>query len=431
MSEIYLEMGVILALILANGFFALSELSLVSARKSHIKKLAKEGSKAAKVAERLIEHPDRFLAAVQIGITFVGTLASVYGGATIVNYLTPLLKEARLSFISDNSSAFAVGIVVMGISFVSVVIGELAPKYLALAHSEKIAVRVARPLKLVSLLFGYLIPPLAGSAKLILRLVGVKEIKRQSQITETDVQLLMAEGREVGVFDEEEEKLVRSVLDFADITAREAMTPRADIKSFSINASPGKVMEALRTGRHSRYPIHKSTIDKIVGVLFLKDVFKTLRDDDELVIKKLMKPALFVPDSMSISVLLRKMQTQRTHLAICLDEFGGTAGLVTMEDILEEIVGEIRDEDDIEDPEYSPQSEKVVFIAGTLRPDELNRLFDTSLPEEKSNTVAGLIVETVGRIPEMFETVKLNGVLVTVLEREGSRIIRMKIEKIN
>ena len=429
MSELYLEMGIILALILANGFFALSELSLVSARKSHIKELSKDGDKSAKVALSLIEQPDRFLAAVQIGITFVGTFASVYGGATLVKYLTPLLEEVGLAFVSNNSSAFAVGIVVMGIAVVSVVIGELAPKYLALAHAEKIALRVARPLKLVSLLFGYLIPPLAGAAKLIVRLVGVKEIKRQSQISETDIKLLMAEGREVGVFDIEDEKLVRSALDFADITAREAMTPRGDMKSFSLDADPGNVMRALRSGRHSRYPIYKNTIDKIVGVLFLKDVFKTLRGDDELVIKKLMKPALFVPDSMSISVLLKKMQAQRTHLAICLDEFGGTAGLVTMEDILEEIVGEIRDEDDIEDPEYSPQSDKVVFIAGTLRPDELNRLFDTALPEEKSNTVAGLIVETIGRIPEKFETVKLNGVSITVLEREGSRIIRMKIEK--
>ncbi|HSG99323.1 MAG TPA: CNNM domain-containing protein, partial [candidate division Zixibacteria bacterium] len=216
------EVLVILALILANGFFALSELALVSARRSNLEEMKERGKKSARRALQLIDQPERVLAAVQVGITVVGTLASVYGGATVVEYLTPYLAAAPLSFVANHSNGFAVALVVIAISFLSITIGELAPKYLALAHAERIAAGVSWPMTQLTRLLRFVTPIFSVFARGIVRLFGVREVKPSSVVSEMDVRLLLAEGRESGVFDRDEEEIVRSALDFADTTAREA-----------------------------------------------------------------------------------------------------------------------------------------------------------------------------------------------------------------
>lgn len=429
MSDITTEVFVILGLILANGFFALSELSLVSARRSRLEELSDSGSKSARRALKLVDHPDRFLAAVQIGITFVGTLASVYGGATIVKFLEPKLAELSIDLIASNAEGFAVALVVLCIAFVSIVLGELAPKYLALTHAESIASSVSWPITVVSKALRYFIPVFVFSAKALLRPFGIREVKRGSVVSEMDVRLLMSEGRKSGVFDEDEEELVRSALDFADTTAREAMTPRADIVAFHESVTFDQMMDTIAEEGYSRYPVYSDSIDQIVGTVFLKDIVQRMRKSATVSLNDVLRKPMFIPDSMELAELLKKMQTRHEHLAICLDEFGGTAGLITLEDILEEIVGEIQDETDEEIAEFSANSESVAYISGTLRPDQLNERFGSDLPEDSSSTVAGMLVSALGRIPEKQERVRLDGLLVTVLEREGSRIVRMRVEK--
>lgn len=427
MSEVGLEIAVIFVLILANGFFSLAELSLVAARKGRLQNLESQGVASAKRALELIRQPEKFLAAVQTGVTVVGTLASVYGGATLVDYLHP--KLAAIPALADYADPIAVTIVVVGISFLAIVVGELAPKYLALAHAEKIALVVSRPILIVSRALSYLIPILTGSAKLIVRLFGVRDVSPSEVVSELDVQLLMSEGRQSGVFDKEDEELVRSALDFADTTAREAMTPRTDIVGFDNDTSFEEIVTRMGEQGYSRYPVYRENIDRIAGVVFLKDVFKRLQERTSTTLNDIIRPAMFIPDSMELSEALSLMQTKRQHLAICLDEFGGTAGLLTLEDILEEIVGDIQDETDTEVAEFVAQSENVAFISGTLRPDQLNERFGTHLPDDQSTTVAGLLVSELERVPEKQERITLADVTITVLERRGSRIIRMRVEK--
>ncbi len=432
MPDFALELFVIVILILANGFFALSELSLVSARRSRLMELAEAGNQAAKRALNLIQHPEQFLAAVQVGITFVGTLAAVFGGATVVDFLEPILQNVPLEFVAEHAQGIAVVLVVVMISLLSLILGELAPKYIALTYSEKLALKVSGPISAMATALRFVFPIVTGPAKIVARMFGVKEITRGSPVTELDVHLLVAEGRKSGVFDEAEQELVRSALDFADTTAREAMTHRADIIGFQDDTSIDDMLDVMISEGYSRYPVYQDSIDKIIGVVMFKNVVRRQRENQEAHLNDVLSPAMFIPDSMELAELLKKMQRKRQHMAVCLDEFGGTAGIVTMEDILEEIVGEIQDETDDEIPEFSAKNERVAFISSTLRPDQLNEQFDTHLDEERSTTVAGMVVSVRGAIPEKQERVRLSDdVIVTVLEVSGNRILRMKVEKVS
>jgi magnesium and cobalt exporter, CNNM family len=426
-----IELIVIVILILANGFFALAELSLVSAKRSGLMELAESGNEAAKRALNLIQKPEQFLAAVQIGITFVGTLAAVFGGATLVDFLRPYFEEVPIEFISEHARIAAVVLVVVLISLLSLILGELAPKYIALTHSEKLALRVSRPITAMAVALRFVFPIITGPAKIVARIFGVKEITRGSPITELDVHLLVAEGRKSGIFDDAEQELVRSALDFADTTAREAMTHRADIVGFRDDTSIDEMIDVMIEKGYSRYPVYHESIDKIIGVVMFKNVVRRQRENEDAQLNDVINPAMFIPDSMELAELLKKMQRKRQHMAICLDEFGGTAGIITMEDILEEIVGEIQDETDDEIPEFSAKNDRVAFISSTLRPDQLNEQFGSHLAEERSTTVAGMLVSARGAIPEKQERVRLNDVIVTVLELSGNRILRMKVEKIS
>ncbi len=434
MSEVALEIGVIILLILANGFFSMAELSLISARRSRLMELADDGVESAKRALELIQKPEQFLAAVQVGITFVGTLAAVFGGATIVDILRPQIAEIPIEFIAEQARSIAVVLVVVIISLLALILGELAPKYIALSYAESLALKVSRPISLMANAFKYIFPIVTGPAKLVARIFGVSKITRGSPVTGMDVQLLVAEGRKSGLFDAAEQELVRSALDFADTTAREAMTHRADIIGFSSETSIDAMLDTMLEEGYSRYPVYQESIDKIIGMVMFKNVVskqrERQRDNEEVRLNDVMLPAMFIPDSMELAELLKKMQRKRQHMAVCLDEFGGTAGIITMEDILEEIVGEIQDETDDEIPEFSAKNDRVAFISGTLRPDQLNEQFGSHLDEDKSTTVAGMAVSVKGAIPEKQERIAFDDVIITILELKGNRIMRMKVEKV-
>ncbi len=429
MGSVLTEVLIILALILANGFFVLSEFALISSRKSRLSHLAKGGNKSAGRAVELIDKTDKALAAMQVGITFVATLAAVYGGATIVEIMTPRLAESIIPFVARNAHSIAVGAVVFSITFLTVVLGELAPKYVALAHAERITLAVVRPLAWMVKIFGSFTPLLSGSAKAIMWICGVRTNDRQGVVTEMDINLLMSEGREKGVFNRDEEELVRSALDFADTTAREAMTPRASIAAYSVDIATDVALKSMIAEGYSRYPIFQGAIDRVVGIVFLKDMFLKSEEGQSFTVQQVMRKPLFVPDSMELSILLRKMQSKRQHMAICLDEFGGTAGLITLEDILEELVGEIKDENDVEMADFVRESDTVAYVSGTLRPDELNEVFGTHVSEDESGTIAGLILQELDRVPSQNECVTIDGVAFTVLDVQGSRIRRLKVER--
>ncbi len=424
-----LELLAIFVLILANGFFAASEFALIASRKSRILNLARKGDKRAARTRQFLKKPEKFLATIQVGITFIATMAGVFSGATLVHSITPYIRDIPIPAISKAAHPISIGIVVVFISILTVVIGELIPKYVALSNPEKIAMRVTRPISIFSRLSFVLVGLLIGTAKLILRLFGYAKLPERSHITEDEINILISEGTEKGVFDKTEQKLIRSVFHFTDTTVRQSMTPRVDMIAIKIDWPHEKIIEIMTKTGYSRYPVYDDSIDQIQGVVYTKDLISLMTLNEVIILKDIIRKPLFVPDSMPLTTLLRRFQKRKKHIAIVLDEFGGTAGLITLEDILEEIVGEIQDEHDQDQPEFVAHSDKVAFAAATFRVDELNEAFNVSLPLDVSDTLGGLMVEEFGRIPGLSDQVDIHGLKFTVLEMEGSRIKRLRVEK--
>lgn len=432
MHNAYLEILAILILIAINGFFSLSEFAIIAGRKSRLKRLAKEGSSGAKRAVRIHARPESFLASVQVGITFVATLAGVFSGATIVNYLIPLVEEIPIDIISRSSRTISLFIVVILISFVTVVLGELVPKYLAIARPEKIAAKVSGPISLFIKIAFPVVKVLTAAAQAVLHLLGQKRTPSSSTaVTEEEIDILIDEGRQKGVFDATEQELIHSVFDFTDTTARQAMTPRTDIIGIDINDDTETILKKTTAHGFSRYPVYDGTLDNIVGIIYTKDIIGVLQHSNLIIINDIIRKALFIPDSMKLNTLLKTFQQKKVHAAIVLDEFGGTAGLIALEDLLEEIVGEIQDEFDTEQREFVKENETLAFAAGSLRIDELNDQFGTNFPEDEFTTLAGMIFEKLGRPAKKGEDILFDDIRFKVLEVSRNRLKRLRVQKIS
>lgn len=428
-SETFFELLAIFLLILANGFFALSEFSVIASRKSKLQQKVAEGKFGAAKAEKLHRDPDKFLATIQVGITLFGTVAGVIGGATIVAKLEQALGQIAIDFVAQAATPISVGLVAVGITVTAVVLGELVPKYVALSHPERYARYVAGPITVFTTLTSFVSTLLSRTARLVLRLLGVTRDTSKTVITEEEINLMIFEGRQKGVFDATEEKLIRSVFDFADSTVRRAMTPRTDVVGIEVSTAPDHIINVIVENGHSRYPVFDKTIDNIVGMLFTKDLIHQKLNPQLIILKDLIRKAAFVPDSMPLSKLLRDFQRKKNQFAVVLDEFGGTAGIITLEDVLEELVGEIQDEDDTKAPPLVKHSDTVAYADGTVWPGAINELMDSRLPEDKAETLAGLVIDHLGRLPEKNETVMIADMQIIVLEQDQNRLTRLKLEK--
>ena len=422
------EILAIFALILANGYFALSEFSIIASRKSKLISKLDDGSKNAKAALDLHNTPEKFLATIQVGITLFATVAGVLGGVTLVKSIESLLLKVPFQYISNSARPFSVVIVAILITIVSVVIGELVPKYLALSNPERYAQFVARPITLFIKLTSFFSTVLSKSASLILKMFGISTSIEHAVISEDEINQMIFEGKQKGVFDETEEKLIKSVFDFADSTVRRAMTPRIDVEALSIHTDKKFIFETIIKNGYSRYPIYEKNIDKIVGILYTKDIIIHKIDPKLIVLSDLLREPLFVPDSMPLSKLLTIFQRKKQHIAIVLDEFGGTAGIITLEDLLEELVGEIQDEYDVEREPLVKHSDNIVFAEGSVWVGAINELLHSKLPEDKAETIAGLVIDYVGAIPKKDYELIIDDIKIVVLEEEDNRLTRLKIE---
>ncbi|MBN1213041.1 MAG: HlyC/CorC family transporter [candidate division Zixibacteria bacterium] len=430
-SHLILELLAILLLVLANGFFALSEFSIIASRTSKLRQKAQEGKIGARTAERIRKKPERFLATIQVGITLVGSLVGVFSGVTIVSKVEQLIAKIPVAQIADAATPIAVAIVVIFITVLSVVLGELVPKYLALSFPERFARYVARPIRIFIKITSVFSRFLSDLANLIIRLLGVRRDSTQGTITEDEINQMILEGRDKGVFDETEEEFVRSVFEFADSTVRRALKPRPDVIAFDINARSEDIVRTITEEGYSRYPIYEGAIDKVVGIIYTKDLIFKQVDLKKIVLADILREPFFVPDSMPLSKLLREFQKGKNHMAIVLDEFGGTAGIITMEDILEELVGEIQDEyDDGETAPLVKHADNIAFADGSVWPGEINELLGGHLPEDDVDTLAGLFIDTLGRLPDKLESIQIADIKMTILEKDENRILRLRLEKI-
>ncbi|GAB4324967.1 MAG: hemolysin family protein [Candidatus Zixiibacteriota bacterium] len=421
LADIIFEILLIGALIILNGFFAGAEAALIAVRRTRVNELAAKRGRSGQILKILKDTPDRFLATVQVGVTLVGTLASVVSGATIVRVLTPAIAEIPVPVIQRWSQGIAIAIVVTAIAFASLVIGELVPKYLALARPDKFALAVARPISIIAKVGHPLVILLTAVSRALTRLLGVKTDEGELSVSDQEIRHLVLEGRLHGSIDPTEHDLIHQALDFSDTLARQVMTPRPDIAAIDLSDDFAEVMKIIRQEGYSRYPVYENTIDQIKGILYTKDIIHLLHDNSPVVLSDIIRPAMFVPDSMPIAQVLNRFQAEHVHLAIVLDEFGGTAGLLTLEDILEEIVGEIQDEYDMEAEGFRMMPDGSALVVGGLSVIDFNEQFEADLPTDRADTIGGLVGAVLDRLPKPGDHVDISGIRLEVASREKRR----------
>ncbi|MCI4626212.1 MAG: hemolysin family protein [Candidatus Magnetoovum sp. WYHC-5] len=380
------EFIVIFLFILLNGFFAGAEIAVVTARTSKIEALAKEGSKSAKKLLKLKNNADRFLATVQIGVTIAGAGASAIGGAAAIEKLEPLIRTLPIPYISEYISAYsgaiALAIVVVFLSYISLIFGELVPKTIALAAPERIAMAIAGPILSFSKVSSILVSLLTCTTNFILKPFGQTTFTNSSLITQEEIKLLVKEGKENGIFEETEQKLIHSVFEFTDIAVKDVMVPLGQATTISLEVPFEQVLWLISEEQYSRYPVYHKDKNNIKGVLYAKDIFNLMAKNKEVNIRKLLKAPFYVPDTMKISHLLKEMQKKHMHMAFAVDEHGMITGICTIEDLIEEIVGEIRDEHDVERPVIDiGNSTYIVYASIHLR--DLKEDYNIDLPESE------------------------------------------------
>ncbi len=426
MSELIVELIVIALLVLFEAVFVAAEIALVCLRRSRIEQLIDEGNRGALRVRRMVEDPSRFLAVVQIGVTFIGFLSSAYAAVRLEPGLAGLLRD--VSFLRDTADGIALVIVTILLAAFTIVFGELVPKTLALGHPDRFALVLSRPVELIGRILAPVVALLTGATNVISRALGA-EPRREAQISSEELRLIVERGGEQGILEAEEEQMINAVIELGDRRLHEVMVPRIDITALAANATLEEAVDTIVNQGHSRIPVYEQTIDEVVGILYAKDLLPFLKGEDHAPnLRTLLRTPLFVPESMSIDDLLHELQRRKVHIAIVLDEYGGTAGLVTIEDLLEEIVGEIQDEYDIEEPLTTRISDDEARIDGRASVDDLAELFDIALNEledaDEYDTVGGLIYHRIGGVPREGDQVKLEpqGLTLTVETTDGRRV---------
>jgi len=434
LGSLLIEAVVIFILILLNGFFSGAEIAIISSKRSSMDRLSREGRRSAKVVSRMKDDPEKFLATIQIGVTVVSTLASVIGGVAAAEFLKPVFRSIPIEKVRASAEFLSVGVVVVVISFALLIMGELVPKSLALRYADRIACLSARPLELLSSLSSVLVGLLTASTRGVLRLMGIKDAERKVFVSEEEIRYYISEGRTAGILEETEAALLHGVFEFADTTVKDVMIPKHKFGAIEVSTSGDELLKIISQTGFSRYPVYSETLDRVVGLLFHKDVFRAMERGAEVTASALMRPPYFVPGSIMISRLLREMQRRKQHMAIVVDEHGDVDGLVTIEDILEEIVGEIEDEYDIGKGglvERLADGTLIVDASASLRDiEEFGIHIDVEDDDEEYHTLAGFMLARLQRIPRGGEFVVYKETRFTVVDVEANRIVKVKVEPV-
>ncbi len=424
MSNFSLEVIFIFILIVLNGIFSAGEIAIISSRKSKIKELVREKKEHAETLLSMKENPEKFLSVVQVGITLFGTLASAIGGIISIKYLTPLLDKVLPK---DVGETLALVIVVTVLTYLSLVIGELVPKYIGINYKEGVALRVVPIFDLTSKVLSIAVNFLTFSTMFIVKGLNLK--KGEEHVGESEIKILLEEGRRKGVIDRTEEELIHGVFKFADRLVKEIMVPRPNIYCIDTEESKDHILKYIIENEYSRYPVYKEHPDNIVGIVYHKDITRHIWLKEQFNLERLLKKPYFVPDTMEISILLKEMQKRRSHMAVVIDEYGTTIGLVTLEDIMEEIFGEIMDETDVDDRMERLKDGSLV-IDGAYSIRDLNSKMDIDLVESPDfETLGGFILNQLQGVAKGGEIIFVGQYKFTVVGIDGRRITKVKLEK--
>lgn len=419
---------------LLNAFFAGAEMAVVSVNKNRIRSLAEEGNKKAKVIEKLFDDSTRFLSTIQVAITFAGFYSSASAAAGIAPVLTEWLEGAGVPY----SYQIAHNGVTLVLMFFNLVFGELVPKRIALQKAEAFCMLTVMPVHYISIVLSPFIRLLSVSTKLVLRLLRMKTEDQEEAVTEEEIKALLKMGNESGTFDDDEREMIDSVFKFDDRTAREIMVPRRNVFAIDIEDPFEEVIDEILESRHSRIPVYEENIDNIIGVLHMKDVMIELRKNredqnrlDQANIRRMLHKPFFVPETKDADELFRTMQETRHHMAVLVDEYGGFSGIVTIEDLVEEIMGEINEEYEEVVPEIEVLSENEYLLDGSILIDDLNEELGLKLETENYDTLSGYLIEKLGHIPgkEDKDVIETDSLVFRVEEVKDNRIVRVRLNR--
>ena len=424
---------ILVILIFINAFFAASEIAFISLNDAKIEKKSKEGDKKARQIEKMLKAPSKFLATIQIGITLAGFLSSAFASDTFADMLAPLLNQLIPAISVEVWKGISIILITIILSFFTLIFGELVPKRIGMKNSEKVAyfsIGIIRAISVVAAPFVKLLTVVTNG---ISKIFGIGENEEQT-VTEEEIRMMLDQGKEKGTIEDGEKELINNVFEFNDITVSEIMTHRKDIFAVDKNIKLQELLEEITEVdyRYSRIPVYDETIDEIQGVIYIKDILKNMNKKN-FKVKNIMKDAYYVPQNKVIDELFQEMQKNKVQMAIVVDEYGGTAGLITMEDILEELVGDIYDEYDEVEEEYTKIDENTYILSGSMTIYDVNKLLNAGIPEGDYDTLSGFLQEELGRIPEDEETPTIETEKITykIEEYEDRRILKVKACKNN
>jgi putative hemolysin len=424
---LFVEFLVILALVLLNGVFSGAEIAVLSLRKTRLAELVEAGSHSARAVSRLRQNPESFLATVQIGITVIGATAAAFGGASVAAELTPLF--ARVPALAPFAENLAVAVVVAGVSFLSLVLGELVPKSLALRAGEPYALLIARPLSGLAWAGRPVIAVLTGASNLVLRLFGDHTNFVEARLSREEVQQIVEEAATAGSVDEHAGEIASRALDFSSLDAYTVMVPRSEMVTLPKDADPREVARVARAAGHARVPVYDGAPDNFVGFVNLRDVLAEAVLGPGPTSDALLHPVVFVPDTMPAPALLRKLQLERRQIALVTDEQGTVIGLATIEDLVEELVGEIFSENDAPRTSIAREANGSWLVSGNAPLHEVNRELSLNLPEGGFATLAGLCLHLAGAIPAVGWVGHADGVVLEVVEATPRRVRRVRVRR--
>lgn len=430
-----IEILVLIMFVLINAFFAASEIALISLNDNRIRLMAASGNKKARLLNNLIGEPGRFLATTQIGITLAGFLASAFASESFADPIVKAIVATGVPVSESVVKTISMLVITLILAYFTLVLGELVPKRLAMKKAESIAMAVASPLHVLSKATAPFVRLLTASTNLVVRLFGVDPHAADEQVTEEEIRMMVDAGEELGAIHEDEKEMINNIFEFNNKVVSSIMTHRTDISALPINAELDEVTALIHSEKYSRIPVYQESIDDIVGVLHSKHLIQYLSGEHDRAnfnLSDLIRHPFTVPESKRIDVLFNEMKQNKAHLAVVIDEYGGTAGIVTIEDLIEEIVGNIFDEDDIEETVIEKIDEVTYRIKGSGSLIEVQKELNVELPTDEYETLSGFVVSLLGKIPEVGErpSIEFSGLRMTVEMVEGKRILSIIVTKL-
>ncbi|MFZ5943122.1 MAG: hemolysin family protein [Bacillota bacterium] len=431
----FVELLILFLLILLNAFFAASEIALISLNDNKIKMLAEEGDKKAQLIKNLLKEPSRFLATIQIGITLAGFLASAFASESFADRLVAVIQSKGIPVSPTLIKPFVVIIITLILAYFTLVLGELVPKRLGMQKSENISRFSAAPLTFLAWITAPFVKLLTFSTNSVIKLLGSDPHAHEENVTEEEIRLMIDVGEEKGTIQEIEKEMINNIFDFDDKTASDIMTHRTEIVGIPIDLSLEEIIKVISDEEFTRIPVYGNSIDNIIGILHVKDLIKFINTSSstQFDLHKIIRQPLFVPESKKANELFKELQESKVHMAVVIDEYGGTGGIITIEDLLEEIVGNIFDEYDFEETEmFEKLDENTYLFDGTIDLDQVEKVLGIKLPTDEYETLSGYLIGHLGKIPVAGDkpVIELDEILFKVEEIDEKRIGKIKACKV-